>query len=390
MGRCTEPGGGGPRGLTGASGAAIMMLPMKLTVLMACAVLCVAATAQELPAAPSASRPQAAPAPPPKPAPAAQPNPPGSAQQNSDAARKPDMQKPDVQTAADSPDSSGTDQVTTIVTNVNEVPVVFTVTDRHGHYVRDLKSSDIQILDDNKPPQKISTFRAETDMPVRLGLLIDASNSIRERFTFEQEAAIEFLSQVLRPRFDQAFVLGFDTTPEIAQDFTDDTEKLAKGVRSFRPGGGTALYDAVYLACHDKLMKAAKNEGAVRRAIVIISDGEDNQSRYTRADTISMAQRAEVMIYAISTNISGQSSKGDQVLKEMADQTGGRAFFPFKLQDVAAHFTDIEKELRSQYFISYRPADFVADGRFRTIQIMASDSKKYRVRARKGYFAPRP
>src|SRR5437763_5408727 len=149
MGRCTEPGGGGPRGLTGASGAAIMMLPMKLTVLMACAVLCVAATAQELPAAPSASRPQAAPAPPPKPAPAAQPNPPGSAQQNSDAARKPDMQKPDVQTAADSPDSSGTDQVTTIVTTVNEVPVVFTVTDRHGHYVRDLKSSDIQILDDN-------------------------------------------------------------------------------------------------------------------------------------------------------------------------------------------------------------------------------------------------
>ena len=283
---------------------------------------------------------------------------------------------------------SQNDQVTTIVTNVNEVPVVFTVTDRHGHYVRDLKAADFKILDDNKPPQKISDFRAETDLPVRLGLLIDASNSIRERFNFEQEAAIEFLSQVLRRGFDQAFVLGFDTTAEVSQDFTDDPEKLAKGVRAFRPGGGTALYDAVYNSCRDKLMKVGQNQ-PVRRAIVIISDGEDNQSRYSRAEAIAMAQRAEVIVYAISTNISGMKLGGDKNLEEMAEQTGGRAFFPFKLQDMSSHFTDIEKELRSQYFIAYRPADFVADGRFHTIQISAMDSKKYHVRARRGYYAPR-
>jgi Ca-activated chloride channel family protein len=376
-----------------------MIFSMKLVphiALLACACLC--AAGQEMPAAPSASRPQAQPAPAPQhasppqtgntaPQPTPSGNQPANPPQTNQAQTAADPQKRDDGSTGE-PSSNNGDQVTTIVTTVNEVPVVFTVTDRHGHYVRDLKASDFHILDDNKPPQKISEFRAETDLPVRMGLLIDASNSIRERFDFEQEAAIEFLSQVLRPRFDQAFVLGFDTTAEVSQDFTDDTEKLAKGVRQFRPGGGTAIYDAIYYACHDKLAKAGHGQ-AVRRAVVVISDGEDNQSRYTRADAIAAAQRAEVIIYAISTNISGMKSKGDDVLKEMADQTGGRAFFPFKLQDLSSHFTDIEKELRSQYFVAYRPSDFVADGRFHTIQITASDAKKYHVRARRGYYAPR-
>ncbi len=376
--------------------------------LLVCALGAIAG-AQELPSAPSASRQPSAPAPKPQPAPntaqpAATPAPatqtsaPASTPQSPASAQQPGQQansQPNAQPAAQPNNEESSDnnkkpgdEVTTIVTTVNEVPVVFTVTDKHGHYVRDLKETDFHILDDNKPPQRISAFRAETDLPIRLGLLIDASNSIRERFNFEQEAAVEFLSQVIRPGRDQAFVLAFDTTAEVWQDFTDSQEKLAKGIRGPRPGGGTALYDAVYYACHDKLAKAGRDQ-AVRRAIVIISDGEDNQSRYTRADAIAMAQRAEVMIYAISTNISGQTSKGDSVLKEMADQTGGRAFFPFKLQDVASHFTDIEKELRSQYFVAYRPSDFIADGRFRTIQIMAMDAKKYHVRARRGYFAPR-
>jgi Ca-activated chloride channel family protein len=355
-----------------------------LIALLVCALSAVAA-AQELPSAPSASRQQAQPAPP-KPQPAATTP---QAAPTSAPANPPQTSPAQQQANAEDPaDKKPGDEVTTIVTTVNEVPVVFTVTDKHGHYVRDLKENDFRILDDNKPPQRISAFRAETDLPLRLGLLIDASNSIRERFSFEQEAAVEFLSQVLRPRFDQAFVLGFDTTAEVSQDFTDDQEKIAKGVRAFRPGGGTALFDAVYYACHDKLAKAGRDQ-AVRRAIVIISDGEDNQSRYTRADAIAVAQRAEVMIYAISTNISGMKSKGDDVLKDMADQTGGRAFFPFKLQDVSSHFTDIEKELRSQYFVAYRPSDFVPDGRFRTIQIVAMDAKKYHVRARRGYYAPR-
>jgi VWFA-related protein len=283
--------------------------------------------------------------------------------------------------------SPADDQVTTTIrTNVSEVGVFFTVTDKHGHYVRNLTASDIKVLDDNKPPQAVRSFQSQTDLPLRLGLLIDQSNSIRERFAFEQQAAIEFLNQVVRRGQDRAFVLGFDVTPDLAQDFTDESDKLAKAVRSFRPGGGTALFDAIYYACRDKLM-TPPGRGPMRKAIILLTDGEDNQSRVTREEAIEMAQRAEVIVYAISTNISGMTSHGDDVLKRIAEATGGRAFFPFKFDDIANHFSDIEDELRSQYAIFYKPADFTANGQYRTISVIA-DNKKYHVRAKKGYFAP--
>jgi len=133
----------------------------------------------------------------------------------------------------------------TIRKRVDEVNVIFTVTDKHGRYVKDLHKNDFAVKDDNQPAQSVLSFRSETDLPLRVGLMIDASNSVRDRFRFEQEAAIEFLNQIVRPRSDRAFVIGFDTTPEVTQDFTDNTEKLSKGVRMLRPGGGTALYDAV-------------------------------------------------------------------------------------------------------------------------------------------------
>jgi len=276
----------------------------------------------------------------------------------------------------------------TIKKIVDEVNVVFTVTDKHGKFIRDLKEQDFRILDNKKPPQAVKDFRAESDLPLRVGLLIDASNSIALRFRFEQEAAIEFLNQIIRPKSDQAFVIGFDTTAEVTQDFTENTEQLSKGVRMLRPGGGTALYDAVYFACRDKLAKAAV-AGPVRRAIILLSDGDDNQSRVTREEAIEMAQRAEVIIYAISTNTADMKGlPGDKVLERMAEATGGRAFFPFKIQDVSNSFIEIQEELRSQYQVAYKPADFLSDGKYRSIEILA-DNKKYRVRARKGYFAPR-
>ena len=185
---------------------------------------------------------------------------------------------------------------------------------------------------------------------------MDASNSVRDRFRFEQESAIEFLNQIVRPKSDRAFVIGFDTTAEVTQDFTDSAELLSRGVRMLRPGGGTALYDAIYYACRDKLMKA-RPHGPARRAIILLSDGEDNQSRVTREEAIEMAQRAEVIIYTISTNISGVKLRGDKVLERLADATGGRAFFPFKIQDVANAFSEIQDELRSQYLLAYKPAD---------------------------------
>jgi Ca-activated chloride channel family protein len=264
--------------------------------------------------------------------------------------------------------------------------VVFTVTDKHNHYVKDLKEADFRVFDNKKLAASIRNFSSETNLPLRVGLLVDASNSIRDRFRFEQEAAIEFLNQIVRPDRDKAFVLGFDTTPEITQDFSGNTEKLANGVRLLRPGGGTAMYDAIYGACRDKLAKQTSVQGGLRRAIILVSDGEDNQSRVTRDDAIEEAQRAEVIVYAISTNVSGTKSRGDKILETITEATGGRAFFPFKIEEVSDAFSQIQEELRSQYAISYKPADFMADGKYRTIDIEALN-KKYKVRSRKGYFA---
>jgi len=287
---------------------------------------------------------------------------------------------------SDNPAASQDDSVTTIRKVVNEVNVVFTVTDKHGHYVKDLKKDDFKIIDDNKPAIDISSFRAETDLPLEVGLLIDASNSIRDRFKFEQEAAIEFLNQTIRRKYDQAFVIGFDVTPEVTQDYTDNTEALALGVRALRPGGGTAMYDAVYYACRDKLMKAPQT-GPSRRAIVLLTDGDDNQSHVTREEAIEMAQRAEVVIYTISTNLTGSNGKYDKVLERIADATGGRSYVPFQLTEVANAFAAIQEELRSQYALSYKPADFLADGHYRSIEILAK-SKGFHVRSRRGYYSP--
>ena len=278
------------------------------------------------------------------------------------------------------------ESVATIVHVVNEVRVVFTVTDRHGHYIKDLKRDNFRVIDDQKPAE-MRSFRSETDLPLQVGLLVDASNSVRDRFKFEQEAAIEFLNSIIRPRYDKAFVVGFDATPEVTQDFTDNTEGLSAGVRMLRAGGGTAMYDALYFACRDKLLKQ-EQIGPVRRAIILLSDGEDNLSHVTREEAIEMAERAEVIVYTISTNISGMKGKGDKVLERIAEATGGRAFFPFQMRDVSDSFLSIQEELRSQYAMAYKPANFVADGRYRTIEILAQE-KGLKVRTRKGYYAPK-
>ncbi|MGD0213162.1 MAG: VWA domain-containing protein [Terriglobales bacterium] len=283
-------------------------------------------------------------------------------------------------------DSNSDDSVATIKSRVNEVRVVFTVTDRHGRYIKDLQKNDFKVIDDQKPAE-MRSFHSETDLPLQVGLLVDASNSVRDRFKFEQEAAIEFLNAIIRAHYDKAFVVGFDATPEVTQDFTDNTENLSSGVRMLRAGGGTAMYDALYFACRDKLLKQEQT-GPVRRAIILLSDGDDNSSHVSREEAIEMALRADTIVYTISTNISGMKGKGDKVLERIADATGGRAFFPFQMRDVSDAFVSIQEELRSQYAVAYKPANFVADGRYRTIEILAQD-KGLKVRTRKGYYAPK-
>ena len=288
--------------------------------------------------------------------------------------------------ATSSPDDPQSGSLLTIHKRVDEVNVLFIATNKHGKFVRDLNESDFSILDDHKPPQSIVNFRRETDLPLHLGLLIDVSGSVQSRFGFEQDAAVSFLQHTVRSGFDKAFVVGFNKQSHMAQDSTDNVQLLAAGVHRLHDGGGTALYDAVYRACKEKFMND-RPDHPVRKAIVIVSDGEDNQSELSRAQAIEMAERAEVIIYAISTDDSGLVLRGDKVLEQLAAATGGRAFFPFKMKDITHSFASIEDELRSQYVVSYKPADFDADGRFRSIEISAL-KKDLQVRARKGYFAP--
>jgi VWFA-related protein len=367
-----------------------MKFPMRifLTVLLlaglaaAQALLAQDLPAQDLPAAPSAAKTEAARPAPPQSAPA---QPPAS---QPAAAPQPAPATTTAQPLAPVTNDDVPDAGTTIIKRVDEVNVIFTVTDKSGRFVKGLRQTDFSVFDDKKPPQSMVAFRSETNLPLRAALLIDSSNSIRDRFNFELEASAEFLSQTIRPKVDRAIVYGFDSVPDpVVENFTDSTEAMVSGLRRLRPGGGTAVWDIVYNVCREKLGKLDEPY-AVRRVIVLISDGDDNQSRVTRQEAIEMAQRSEVIVYAISTNISNSVSRGDKSLTELAEATGGRVFFPMKLDDIAEKFVQIQEELRSQYAVAYKPTDFQADGRYRAIDILAAN-KKYKVRARKGYYAPR-
>ncbi len=289
--------------------------------------------------------------------------------------------------ASGTPTDTDTNQQSLFKIPVNEVDLIFTVTDKHGHYIPNLNQNDFALLDDQKAPEKVNSFHQQINLPLRVGIVIDASSSIRSRFQFEQQSAIEFLLQVLKAKGDRAFVMGFDVTPTVTADWTADPDRLETGVNKLRPGGGTALYDAVYTACRDKLLTERGPE-PVRKAIILISDGDDDQSRVYLPEAIKECERADTIIYAISTNWTPSRGQGDKVLQQLAEQTGGEVFFPPSVEEMAVSFKNIEEELRSQYALIYTPADFKADGAFRTIYLYCYD-RRYTVRARSGYFAPR-
>lgn len=343
----------------------------RIAVLALTAVFSVAsAHAQQTPAttAPPAAQPPspAKPAAPPTTAPAAEP----AAQSNTPAA---DQSPTDVNTP-------------TLKLGANEVDLIFTVTDAHGHYIPNLQQSDFALLDDQRAPARVTSFHQQINLPLRVGILIDTSTSIHERFQFEQQAAIDFLLQILRAKNDRAFVMGFDVTPNVTADWTNDLDSLETGVNQLSPGGGTALFDAVYSACRDKLL-GARGQEPFRKAIILLSDGDDNQSHVYESEAIKECERAETIIYAISTNWTPSRGRGDKILQELAEQTGGEAFWPPSVEDLSTSFQSVATELRSQYAITYTPADFKYDGSFRTIYLYCYD-RRYHVRAKKGYFAP--
>jgi VWFA-related protein len=277
-------------------------------------------------------------------------------------------------------------QTSTITVRVNEVELVFTVTDKRGRFVTGLQQQNFGLLDDGKPPLRVRSFTQQTNLPLRVGVMLDTSTSIRQRFQFEQEAATDFFLQVLHPA-DRAFVEGFDVTTDISQDYTNRIDQLDTGIRKLRPGGGTALFDALYKTCRDQMLTLTERN-SVRKALVLVSDGDDDYSRALESEAIKMCQRAETIVSTISTNVGPSRDKGDDVLRQIADATGGQAFYPKRIEDVAIGFHNVEEELRSQYLLVYTPSDFKQDGAFRTIYLQSLDPR-YSVRAKKGYFSPR-
>jgi len=279
------------------------------------------------------------------------------------------------------------DEETRIRLEVTRVNLLFTVSDKKGRFITNLTKDDFEVIE-GKNRQNILEFVAESELPLRLGVLIDTSNSIRDRFRFQQEAAVEFIRSVVRPRVDRAIVVSFDTSAELVADLTDDVQLLENSIRDLRPGGGTSLYDAIFFACRDKLALDQPRH-KFRRALILLSDGEDNQSRYSRDQALEMAHKADVVIYTISTNITRQETDGDKVLKYFSAETGGLPFFPFKVEDLTQSFENIANEMRHQYSILYRPEPLKTDGLYHEVSVRVKTQKNMMVRARKGYYAPK-
>src|SRR5262245_51921460 len=286
------------------------------------------------------------------------------------------------------PPKPGGDNISTLRVNATLVNTLFTVADKKGKFITNLKQSDFKVYEDERP-QTVTAFSGESNLPLSIGLLVDTSGSIRDRLRFEQEAAIEFFYSTLHKGKDRGMVISFDSLPELLQDFTDDPEVLADAVRKIRAGGGTSLYDAIYVAISEKLSKESEQR---RKVLIVITDGDDNSSRLSLTETLDLAQRNNVTIYCISTNASANNSskeaeRGDKTLKRFSDETGGKTFFPLKLTDLASSFTDIGEELRSQYTIGYQ-SPRIDDGTFRRIRIDVLN-KNYKTRHRTGYYAPK-
>ncbi|HEV2117505.1 MAG TPA: VWA domain-containing protein [Terriglobales bacterium] len=271
----------------------------------------------------------------------------------------------------------------TLHKQVNEVQVLFTAS-RHGRFITGLTEDDVQVQDNSKPAT-IVDFRDQDNLPLRIALLVDTSDSIRERFRFEQEAAAIFLRKTLRNDSDQAMIAGFDTRLHVTQDFTHDSRLLSTGIARLSPGGETAVFDSVTEACH---MLARAEQGVVARVLIVVSDGDDNASKNTLLAAVAHAQQDEVTVYTLSTNFHSSDFPPDQNLKHLAEPTGGQALFPGTARHLERSFARISEELRHRYEVAYRPPEFATNGRFHRIRIWARKSgKNLKVKARQGYYA---
>jgi VWFA-related protein len=276
--------------------------------------------------------------------------------------------------------------IATINRNVNEVSLVLTVTNGRGHLVRNLNQADFQILDNGQVPDRITFFQAQSNLPLRAGLVIDTSDSVTYRFKFEQESGAMFFHDMLHAPADLGFVVGFNHNVRIAQGLTRDTKALKVSLKGLHLGGNTAVYDAVIAAAHQ--MTSLPEQQPSRHVIVLITDGDDNSSHAHLEAAVEAALHSESVIYVVSTNPKGRAldpeDKGDDHMKQLCEATGGRLLHSDADGDVASAFSKIEKELRSQYAIAYKPTQD-RDGVFHRLMVLGP--KELHIFHRLGYFA---
>lgn len=270
--------------------------------------------------------------------------------------------------------------------HVIQVPIVVTVTDGNGQLIATLNKADFKVFEGNRQ-QKIDFFARQADLPLSVALLIDQSSSTSDLLEFEREAAMDFFTNTLKKGKDRAMVIGFATDPHVMVEFTDDLQKLEAGLNRLSAGGGTAVYDTVFFAAQQRL---AKEEGERRKLIILISDGYDTASRYTLKEAMDRVQRSDTLVYAISVNRATptkneERDEGDKAIRQMVNETGGRAYFPLRLSDMSAEFKKIENELRSQYSLSFTPQTPL-DGTYRKLRVELVE-RKYKARSRTGYIA---
>lgn len=265
-----------------------------------------------------------------------------------------------------------------------EVHLEVTAVDERGRAVTDLTPGQLTILDDGKPVTTITDFRREADLPLEIGVVIDASDSTARQFAREKAAAIGLIRDVMRPQSDRAFVEGFGTRVALVQGVTGDRDRLVRAIEKLPPLGLTSLYDALLVACGERF--ADSGAAAPRRALVLLSDGEDSYSMHGLGDAILAAQQAGVTIYALTFHRAREVSRGDRVLARLAQATGGRYFVISRPAQLQNAFTKIGSELRSHYSISYALTAGQRDGRYHQLQVQASG--KVKIHTRSGYQAP--
>jgi Ca-activated chloride channel homolog len=303
-------------------------------------------------------------------------------------------QTPAPRPTPDALDDDDTDRVT-----IRLVRLPISVVDKKGQPVAGLSAGDFQIYEDKQPVKfDLLAEAAELErLPVYVGVLMDTSSSTAGKLKFEKEAAANFVHTVARLRKDKVAFLTFDHEVNLRQDFTDKLDLLDKAINAVnKPGSQTSLYDAIWIFCNEKM----RNVGAARRALVVITDGDDTYSRATLKEAIDIAQRTETVIFAISTKggfsgsavpgVEAQTVKdgGDKDLVKLCEETGGRAFFTGDMLALERSFSTIAKEIRSQYIATYRPSNDKYDGSYRRIEVkLSTDRDGLKVRAKRGYLA---